>query len=513
MLAPAKAPSISEYKETARLGSLLAKEAAGEVEAAAAAHWESEAVEQITRAVSKYFGMISHLARWFGAAIFVPLLILIFALVGGSGDNRSYLNIYLAWLIAVGLCASKPMLPLLAVIRAIRRLPEAEYRKLISPLWVSLDVFHTAASLGCLAYIIQSWNIITSFPIVGLLILAWVVSPWFLYIIKLDRSFVTVKAVQLVVLLGAALFSAASPVPMMHYQHWLQQESVRRLRPVEQKEVTADWETLMWFTPEGAPNIWYSFSEDRGYRLYLSPGHDPSTNQELAAVSDKATRDRIAAAMAEARAVEERKRILTQERNAAQANAARALRDRQAANEQEQKLAEDRARLIGEFVTPRAKSASAPASAALVVRAVDKNAVPGIEGRIASLLSEAGFDNANEVFTARFGASDEVERILAGSPVDTFRPEQYAKRLIVVEASNDRGQRQSIAGSDLMLVNATLRVRLIALDSYHEIMAFELRASGTGFDEASARSMAYERCENAFREKVPLIASKLTTEK
>jgi hypothetical protein len=299
---------------------------------------DAEHIERIRSEVRKHFKVASKLANWLTLLTCAPLPFFILYQVLGQ-PSKIVATGYSVVVAVIGTLAVLLLGSLVGTARSIHGLPNAIYRELMGPLWRNLDILFVAVSVDLFAYIFPVWNISTAFPILILLALLWLFAPWTIYVARKDMVFIKVRIGQLTLLVFAALICAASPIPMKHFQWGARREIVNKLRPFEQTEITAQWKSLVWFTQEGAPNVWYSFSADRGYHLFSAPGHDPETNQELLPVNDGVTKDLIAGKFREEEGAKERQSELEQQKQSADAQA-------QAARDAE----DSRAKLIREYV-------------------------------------------------------------------------------------------------------------------------------------------------------------------
>lgn len=353
---------------------------------------------------------------------------------------------------------------------------------------MNLDVANVMASLAISCYLIASWNSPLSLPIMVIIGALWFASPWVILAAKLDVWFVRLRVVQFCFLLVAALISTLSPVPASHFQEWAKRTAAKELRPIDQQEVTSIWKTLQWFTQEGAPAVWYSFDQNTGYRLFAAPGHDPATNQELQAVGDAETRNRVVAYF---RVKEE-----------GQA--------RQARFELEQAEAASRANLIREYVTPSYRDQKSPAAGiALFVLAQDGRGEGSLSEDIANALTSAGIQNSRSIFTAAYLRSETFQQYLNGtlSLNRSFRTEDYAAQLLIVRTRVSFSRNEPIDSVAMTAANMIWTIQLITAADGQVIRRKEINVKGIGFHESNAKENAVQRAKVELQKIAPSIVT------
>ncbi|MFA6287468.1 MAG: cell envelope integrity protein TolA [Opitutaceae bacterium] len=516
-------PTRTDYIETIRLGDELSRHIHDEIQEAEKNGWSEEFLNPVQDGVRKYFKLTSRIFRWLGAFAFAPLPALIIFLVSTHSNSRLLLNCYIIWIVGLSLLAARLFISLSPIVQGIRKLPPEIYRSLLGPLWANLDAFHVAVSIGLFFYILTGWNITTSFPIIILIVLIWIASPWCLYLLKKDREFIIIKLSQLGVLIVFALLSAVSPVPMSHYQRWIQHGMAEKLRPEEQREVTSDWARLQWFTQEGAVNVWYSANTEHGYRLFSAPGHDPNTNQVLIPVSDQATRDTIinwfhqAEDIRQKQAQQERETRLAVAHAQAEAETQRRLTESKIQDERAKAhVAEMREKLIREYVSKNTDQAKAPESlTALIVLNAQGQHDAALTARITRLLDSAGMPNIVPVFTPAFFESSYFRSLLgAKAPADElFHPEKFAARLLVIKTATVFGTRQPIESVEMRAADTVWDVVLISALNGAVGHSVKVATRGIGFKDIDAVTMATERAEIRLKEELPTLASKISSTK
>ena len=491
-------------RELFKFGADLNEGLPTEIREAAESKWDDELVERIRIEVRRYFKVASKLANWLTLLTCAPLLLFILYQVLGHPNRIVNLG-YAVVVAAIGALAVLLLGSLVGTARSIHELPDAIYRELMGPLWRNLDILFVALSIDLFAYIFPVWNISTAFPILILLALLWLFAPWAIYVARKDEVFIKVRIGQLAVLVFAALICAASPIPMDHFQWGVQRDIVNKFRPFEQTEVTAQWKSLDWFTQEGAPNVWYSFSADRGYHLFSAPGHDPETNQELLPVSDSATKDLIVGKFREGAEAKERQGELEQQKQLADAQAQAARAD-----------ADNRAKLIQEYVLADSTNAGVKEhSAVLIVLTDGQQADPTFTERISKNLGSIGLATRRSVFTPAFIASPLFHDILGGGPLSEsqFHPDDFASQLLVIQVATIFSEQQPVESVAMLAADTTWDVRLISSADAHVEQHFSIKQRGAGFKQSDAEENAVERAETELRKLAPSMLSALTTER
>lgn len=513
---------IDDLVQFRLLGKILEGTVASEVRDARDSGWQPPLVAGVRDAAEKYIKMASRFARYLGVLAFIPLVFVAKVLVQNQQYNGFGVG-YAVWLSIVGIFAMWLFFPLFVIVPPLRELPENDYRELLRPLWINLEIFYILISAGLFAHIYPSWIFSTTLPIWALIVLLWLFAPWAVYLAKLDGIFIKLRLIQLGILIAGTLLIVASPVPMKHFQWWAQREVANKIRPVEQKEITANWAALQWFTQEGAPNVWYSFSVERGYHLFAAPGHDTDTNQPLKPVTDKATKDTIVAAFNEQKKAQEEQAVLKNQKRLTELEAQKqqATLDSQRelaelAAQNEKRNVETRERLIRENVFPSAVNA-ATTDRPLALIALDARQLQDfvLTDRISKLLSAGGLRHETVVFTPTFLASPAFQEILMGnqSRERSFHPEDFASHVLVIQPATTISTQNPVNGVEMLAADTIWTVRLISLSDYRIEDSEEIKVRGVGFKESDAKNLAIERASVEMQKRLSIIRAKLAPAK
>jgi hypothetical protein len=383
-------------------------------------------------------------------------------------------------------------------------MPEKIYRELLSIFWLNLDLLNIGIHVSLLLYVFLSWNLTTTLPIFALLALVWLFGPWVAYLAKLDFVYVYIRVGQLVLLTGVALCFAAWPVPASHYQSWAEREGAARLRPEEQREVTAHWESLQWFTQEGKPNVWYSADTETGsFRLFSSPGFDPATNQKLQPVDGKETRDLITNWLRHQKSTREGKQqVDEQKRDAAE----RAQAERTTTEEKNKLL---HAYVLTRFIDEPQKNARP----ALIVLDEGGQHDFALADDLAAAMQKEGLEINSSVFTPSFVQSVLFNKIAAGdfSQESKFLVGDYASALLIIRISTAISHQTPVKDVEMLAADEVCRIQCVSVTQKHLAFSTDLKARGTGFSEETARKNAHERIQSELAKAIPSLVKKLST--
>lgn len=378
---------------------------------------------------------------------------------------------------------------------------------------MNLEVFYILISAGLFAYIYPSWNFSTTLPIWALIVLLWLFAPWAMYLAKLDGIFIKLRFAQLGLLITGTLLIVASPVPMTQYQWWTQREVANKIRPVEQKEITANWETLQWFSQEGTPNVWYSGDRDTNkYRLFYAPGYDPETNEKLKPVKDEATKTELVTWLRKQKAAQEAQLELLKQERLTEEKAQAEHRE----TERQQQVAADATLLIREYVFPHAIGASLKErSTALIVLDDSSKHDPALAKRISNVFNQGGLPTDTAVFTPGFISSPFFGDMLAGNlaPKLQFQPENFATNLLIVRLAAATSKQAPVKDVEMVATDVVCLVQLISLTERRLLHSSEVRSRGVGFNEAGARKNALERIEGELTNGIAAFTAKLSSPK
>jgi hypothetical protein len=483
----------------------LRKSIPGRVQEAANAQWEKSKVESIRKVVSDYFGLVAIYSFRIGLwLIFIPLIVEIAGLVLGMSSRWFYLflNVWFAVITFVSLYAFSPVFVL---VHAVRRIPgDKQYRELLAIFWLNLDLLVLGINTAFFAYAFFSLAFSTTLPIAVILAIAWLGAPYLLYAYKADMAYAWVRLGQTIVMFLVACVVAASPVPMRHYQSWVGRAAANELRPEEQRDVTANWAHLQWFTQEGSPNVWYSGSAAQGYHLFAAPGYDPQTNEKLKPVSDNETKEEIIASFRarssaiEKQAVDEanQRKVALIEQQAAQ--------ERNRIETEKRQIAETKAKMLRDYVARPSQTAVSPQRPIVLIALQNNEEVIAQSERFSAVLNSAGLPNRITVFSAEFVGSATFKALLQGKrePETLFDAAQFASYFLIINTTSSASTQQ-VDGVAVPTIDLRCDVRLISSSTARVEHSVELKSRGAGFDEAIARKQANERIEAELRKAAP----------
>lgn len=478
---------VGDFVYFTKLGGALKADAASEIQSAAASGWRSDRAQVFLGELRDFLGFVSKAAIYLSLAVFIPLLpVIAFLVLGLSQWWASAIYVaYAVWVILIAFVSLWVLWPFFSVARFLRELPSASYRELVWPMWLTADALVVLINVALFTYVYRMLEAGAALPVFVMLALAWLFGPWVAHIARRDVAFIWIRLLQLLSLLVFVLVLVASPIPMRRFQWWAHRKAAEAVRPFEGREVTAEWETLKWFTPEGEPNVWFSHTEARGYRLFSAPQYDQETGRELRPVSDEATKDSIVAHFARQRAALAR-----------QVEAEDRKRQAEAREESERAGREARDRLIRQYVLPDAVGGAAKARVALVAFGPNRQADLALAMRLSEVLAAGGMANSTEVFTPAFVASPEFGAVLAGSAASEgeFRAADFARGVISVGETATYGG-QTTQGADMRTADVSWSVRVVSLADARTSYSRDIRARGVGFGDSDALRMARERAE------------------
>ena len=489
---------MKTFFEVAKLGVALQSELPEEIDRARRENWNSESLRIIAFDVRDYFRKVLRFCFRIGIlCILPPLLGLIW-----HEPSRFPSWLYISYSIFV--CASAffvvyTLWPLMGIVQLLKSMPKGAFSEFIRPVFLSLDVLFISIGSGLVLYILPKWKFTAGLPVLVVLICCWIAAPWTAYVTRNVSVFIVVRSLQFTATLLVAVLTIISPVSVQHFQWWAQRETVNRLRVVEQKEITDEWETLKWFTPEGEANIWFSGDAITGYRLFSGPGRDQQTNQELSLVEDEPRKASIIAYLTK------RKSIRGEDANAVKQKQLR--EDFESAAKEKANLSD---RLTAEYVFLDFRT-SGTSQRPLVLIALNERQQEdqATTQRISDLLSSNGLPNTQSLFTPTYITSPEFRSLLGGNQAagTTFHAEQFAKHLLVIHTiaapSSER------LTENLVAVDAKWMVRLISAASGRAEYSVEIKERGIGMREATARDNAIEKAEFALKNLVPSLKGKL----
>jgi hypothetical protein len=405
-------------------------------------------------------------------------------------------------------------------------MPEEEHKELVGPLGMNLDVLNVLFSAAMFCYIFPAWTNPTLQPVLISLELVWLFAPWIILMaIKSPAPFIKCRLFQLPVLLVAVFVTILSPVPVSHFQWWAKHEAAQKMRPFETMEITSGWATLKWFTQEGAPAVWYSFSSDRGYHIFNTPGVDPDTNQELLPVLDRTTKDAIVSSFLsiQKKQEEEREKLLKkqaietkerEERSREQSiAAAKVLSERQQA---ERQVAEERVtkekrdayeKLVSKYVGSAIPENSKLGPIAFVVLDSDFRQDSALSEKISKSLASAGLKNDRLLFTRAFFESPFFRGILSEkAETEQFHAEEYAARILAIQVTTTFHKTEPVESVQMTAADTVWNVRLISTSTRQIIHTREIKETGIGFKEGTAQANAYDRAEVQLAKLIPALA-------
>ena len=509
---------IESLVEFMKLGAALRNTLPDEIRAASESSWDASLVQRIRADVGRYARFASRIAIVLAVSIFVPLVVVINYLVRHAPYEPYGLGypLFGAWVIVVGGLAIWLLCPVIPIARCLQKLPEATCRELTGPLWMNLDALNILVSAGLFCYVFPRWSNPTVLPILILLEVLWLFGPLVFLLMRKDVLFVRVRLRQFVVLLAGALITVLSPVPVSHFQWWARREAADVMRPVKQREMTAEWTTLQWFSQEGAPNVWYSGDGARGYRLFSAPGFDPETNEELRPVTDKATKALIVSSFLEQRAAQGKKAEAERHRLAAETKTKeeheKLERERMLTENKAQKAREKeelRDKLIRDYVCSGVTGDEGKRHAtALIVLNSRQEVDTALAERISKSLTAAGLPNDRSVFTPAFIASPDFHDCIAGkiSQDRLFHIEDYAARLLVIRVVTAFGRTQPVDSVEMSAADTEWTIQTISPADGRVEHSFKIKERGVGFKEGDAERNAVERAEGQLVNLVPSLA-------
>lgn len=471
---------------------------------------DSGLIEPLCDEVTEYLREVARYSRWFGVIVFAPLFVAVALAMNGVEGSRQILNGQVCWMLIVSGFSLFPFWPLVVIIPAIKKISsEKKYFDLLRILWLNADLLVVAVNATLLCYVIFSWGFGVAAPAILIFSVVWLCGPWVAYLLKLDLAYAWIRTGQTVLLGGAVAIVVASPVPLRHYQSWAQRATAEKLRPEEQKEITAQWESLQWFSKEGAPLVWYSETPD-GYRLFAAPGFDSQTGMPLKPASDSAIRAQIGAAFRRAAAAAEVERAETKARVDKEAHE-RAEREELARSEAQRSAfvaARDalRALYISAGVTA---TASKPTVAFIVIRNGAEDIA--LTNRFSDILTSAGVEHRTGTFTSDFISSAIFSDLRNGRFHDRqdFRVADFASAFLLVELSEQSAPSEPAKGVSMARCDTTCRLRLTSASTFREEFGVMFSSKGTAFDEATARSISLNRLADELATHTTALAGKI----
>lgn len=506
---------LSEFMELSRV---LRNALPDEIRAASESDWDSRLVQRIREDVRTYSRFVSRFALFLELLVFVPLIFVIISLVQHDRHKpfSSGYAWFAAWVVIIWIAATVLFWSVIPIARYLHKLPEAIYRELMQPLWLNLDVLNILINISLLFYIFPSWSNPAVSPIMILLAALWLFAPFGIFVIHRDDLFIRVRLVQFAIVLTLAFVTILSPVPMGHFQTWAQRQTASKLRPVNQEEITGRWAELQWFSQEGASNVWFSFSIDRGYHLYSAPGFDPATNQELQPVLDKATKDLIIASFLAQKAAQERAIQLEREHALAES----AAKEKEATLERQRILADSKAqderakvelreRLIHDYVSSGViNNAEKRHATALFVLNGQKTPDPILAERLSKCLNDAGLPNDRTVFTPAYPVSTYFRELLDGKSATErlFHPEDFAALVLVIQTSSSFSRTLPVESTEMIAADITWSLKLIEPSAGQTVHSLEIKDRGVGFKESTALKNANARAEAQLVKIAPSLA-------
>jgi len=497
-------------EEFYKLSQLLQGELADDIERAEKIGWDQGLLDRIKVDVRTIVGLAARIFRLLTVFVLCPLALVIIGLVRHTPAEPYGLWYVVAavWTGFVALFGFAIFWRMIPIVKSLHSLPPAVYRMLAQPLWLNVDFLNISASAVFLCYMIASWRFTTSAPIVVFAIALWFLLPLALFIFGREIAFIKVRLVQLILLLLVTGAIAVSPVPVSHYEAWAQREAAQRMRPVDQREVTADWVSLQWFTQEGTPLVWYSGDKARGYRLWTAPGHDPQTNEELKLVQDAGTKDEIVGSFRVRTDAEVAEQLAEEAKNAARRSAEADERAREAIARDQRVNAELREALAREYVySEDTQTGSKSAVVALMVIDDRGEERAPLRDRVLAVLAESSASQYVTVFRPTFVQSPIFQDLLAGkmSEKGPFKVSDYASYLLVVRTVVVLSKEQAADSVDIVAADATWEVSLIATNDSHRAYGTQIRVRGVGFQGSAAEENATAQALEKLKKIAPLL--------
>lgn len=506
-----------EVEEFSKFRGIVNRDLSDDIQDAEQSGWDAGRLKQIKEDIRRLLTLATAISMRL-LVVAVILAVVVVMCVGTNGSHNTDAWWYrVAGVVAIAIAGTALWLywPLVGIVRTIWSLPNEVYRDLLQPIRINLDLLNIAINLVVLLYVLLPLRIGGAYPLVFILVAIWLFAPLGLFFAGRGGWFLATRVGQLLVLFALASFVVVSPVPMSHYQWRAQHDMAESLRVADQREITARWADLQWFTPEGASLVWYSYRND-GYHLYASPGHDPLTNSELAEVADDGMRQKIVADLkqrkdARARAeAEDRQRAARVAAQKEEAHKKQAMADKEEqARREAARIAEEKARaakereeasreLVRKYVYPQFVDGSNKSGTVLI--ALDENGKEdsGLSARLSTMLTSAGYPNVTAEFTPSFVASDLFTKLNSGNGTGlAFPVGDFAARILVIRQRAALSHETAAGSENLTTVTITFNVRLLRANSGRVEFENEVSGRGVAYKESTARGDALERAQSA----------------
>lgn len=437
--------------------------------------------------------------------VIIPCLFFKLALGGLYGG-------YVVWVV---LLVAAELLLLTPMYLVWRRL-NAVFPKMALELQEWLDfiksVVFNGLSLGIFVTLFPIWRSPGAFPLLLLVLACWVTLPMSGISDLFKQIYPGVRAIQLVVLFGVLVMKMAFPVQTQQLG-WATGQAVEDalLRPVGQREITAEWKDITWFTNAGGVRVWYSGSGAEGYRLWAAPGFDQQSGEELRPVSDQKTREVILSYLAgrdrlanadralqaeENRRREEAARALVVEEQRRQDDAARALAAAQRVadlNAQERTAERAAAQRRAGYLYAR----NLPRSVDFIVCAATatRQTMDTFADALVKYLRGKGKTASSIVFSPAFvtdGAFDAFFGGRGGADLRNMQVSTMGSRLILARISI-KSVKQGTTVAGLVSASVGVAFSVLSANDGSVVDGFSVNAVGAGTSEAGAISAALDR--------------------
>jgi hypothetical protein len=438
------------------------------------------ALENVKAVVLAYFLGVKKWSIRFIIAAVAPLVVIVPCLAFHAPFGALY-GAYAVWLSLLFVAELILITPMILVWRRLKALFPTVAHDLGD--WVDFikSVLFNGLSLGIFVTLFPIWRSPGAFPLLLLVLACWLMLPACAFSSFCRRIYPAVQGIQL-------LFLAALLVLQMSFPRHLEQVKWAMARwfgntltgLVEQKETTADWKTMQWFSNTGEPLVWYSGSDSESYRLWAAPGFDPNSGKELGPVKDAKTREEIVSSLSER---DRGKRVRMAEDQAEVT--------RRATQSAEALAASQRAAYLARYLeSTNARKGVAKQLLAVVVVSEDGKLNSAVAQTIAGALKTELLDATTAPFTPEFVAD--------GLFAEVFRdPHEVLSKLALTNylsallfARQTVNYSTNIVLENIITANMRLEVLTMPTTTLRQSETRVITASGVGFRQRDARSQA-----------------------
>ena len=479
------------FFELCRFGRELREKLPEEIEDALEEGVNSELGRRIKSDVRDYFGKIFRFTIWTLLVALLPLVLI----VGLSGEGPLPDWVYWVYssilLGAIGILAMV-VWPLLEITGALRNFPMEVYWPLVRPLLLHVDAINISICGGLLVYFIVRLKNVAMVPALVVFSALWIFAPWIAYYARRGRMFILIRLGQFCALLLVAGIMSLSPVGFRQLVWKAKRDAVGSLRTIEQQEVTSNWQTIHWFTPEGQPNVWYSGDLERGYHLFATPGYNTLTNEVLKPVTSERLKNEITDSFTRQKEAEELGLRLRKE-------AQKAAEDREAQLKMETQKAEAEARgrlaaqerrerMIREFVVPQWIGSGANDDLPrLIVLNETNEQNASLSARVSQVFALAGLQNVHTAFTPAFVRSQTYRDLLNRKSDPAFPIEEHARYILVVSMSTALSKKTPINDVEMLGAKTIWKIQLIESAGAVTVCQLDVEGTGSAFGETKAQ--------------------------